>query len=147
MSLRDEILARCTPEEIAARNFHVIAAKVSAGRVRVVQPKLVGKGTISAALGPVAGPVFIYTLKNAAAASLPAQPSEQQIAEKAMLDLAWELINVANFDVGLQATRDGLDAFVGKLPGFTQQAADAMKALAHVPAPVTWDECMAALDA
>lgn len=147
MPLRAEILAKCSAEEIAERNFHVIAAKVSAGRTRIVQPKLVGKGTISAALGAVAGPVFIYTLKNAAAVPLPAEPTQQQIAEKAMLELAWELINVANFDVGLPATRDGLDAFVGKLPGFTQQAADAIKALAQVPAPVTWDECMAALDA
>jgi len=147
MTLLAEINAACTPEEIEAGNYHVIAAKVSQGRKRVVQPFKIGKGTIADALGIPAGPVFIYSLKQAAAAAMPEAPTPAQIAEKAMVDLAWELIDAANFDLGLSSTRAGLDAFVGKLPGLTQAAADALKALAEVDAPVTWNECAAALGA
>lgn len=153
MDLLQEIQACCPPEILAEGNYHSIAARVNEFRVaqnakRITQPKLIGKGTISDVLGMPAGPVFIYTLKQAASAPLPENPTQQQIAEKAMLELAWELINAANFDVGLTSVRQGLDMFVGKLPGFTQAAADAIKAVAEAPAnQVTWNECAAALGA
>ncbi len=52
MTLYEEIVAKCTPEEIAAGNHHVIAAKVNVGRVKTektpiedVQAYLQGNGT------------------------------------------------------------------------------------------------------
>lgn len=147
MTLLEEIQAKCTPEQIVGRNYHSIAATVSAARRRVRQPHLVGKGTIADALGMPAGPVFVYALKTAAAAPMPDPATAEQIAEKAMVELAWELINTANFDVGLPSTRAGLDLFVGKLPGFTQAAADAIKNLASVDDPVDWAAVQAVFDA
>ena len=151
MDLLQEINTYCTPEVLAEGNFHTIAALVNearaaSGNVRVKQPTLVGKGTISDVLGIPAGPVFIYVLKQAAAQPLPSEPTMEQIAEKAMLELAWELIDKANFDVGLTSVRQGLDAFVGKLPGFTQEASNTIKRVAEAPVPqVTWDECARAM--
>lgn len=153
MDLAQEINACCTPEVLAEGNYHAIAALVNearaaSGAVTLKQPTLVGKGTISDVLGIPAGPVFIYTLKQAALTPLPASPTMEQIAQKAVLELAWELINSANFDVGLPSVRQGLDMFAGKLPGFTQESADKIKRVAErSPTPATWDECARALGA
>jgi len=37
MTLYEEIVAKCTPQEIAAGNHHVVAAKVNVGRVKTVK--------------------------------------------------------------------------------------------------------------
>jgi hypothetical protein len=137
MTLLDEITAKCAPELIASRDHQAIADAVNVGRVKVRQPCLIGKGTIADVIGIPAGPMFIYTLKAAASLPMPDAPTQEQYAEKAMLDLAWNLIDTANFDIGLPSTRAGLDQFAGKLPGFSQASADAIKSVAEAPDLVT----------
>lgn len=131
---------------VAERQDVQIAARLSAGRTRVKQPHLVGKGTISDALRIPAGPVFIYFLDKASAQVLPENADMATVEAVAMVKQARDLIFEANFDVGLPSVRAGLDQFVGKLPGFTQEAADAIKALAVVPNPLTVDAVSRALN-
>lgn len=136
MSLLQEIQSKCSAEMIASHDYGAIAAAVNVGRTKV-QRCSIGKGTIADVLGIPAGPMFIYAVKGAASQPMPDNPTPEQYAEKVMLDLAWNLIDTANFDVGLPSTRAGLDLFVGKIPGFSQAAADAIKAVAEVADPVT----------
>jgi len=51
MSLREEILAVCTPAELAQRDDAKIAAKVSQGRTRIVS-RPGGVGAVMRTLGP-----------------------------------------------------------------------------------------------
>ena len=131
---------------VAERNDVAIAALLSVGRTRITQPRLVGEGTISAALGVPAGPVFIYILGEAAKTPIVAETPPEQGVASAMVRQAHRLITDKNFDVGLPSVRAGLDAFVGKLPGFTQTAADAIKALAVVSDPVPTEAVSRALN-
>lgn len=58
MTLWAEIQTKCTPAEIAARDFHAIAAKVSVGR-KAPSGLKIGKGTIVKAIGLTAANAFL----------------------------------------------------------------------------------------
>lgn len=61
MTLLEEIQQKCTPEEIASRDYDLIASKVSAGRVKQV-PTEAGNGTILEVLGFEAGNALLDIL-------------------------------------------------------------------------------------
>lgn len=125
MSLLDEIHAKCTPAEVAAGDFHLIAEKVSAGRVKAVT-KLGGIGTVLELLGPVDGAALLDSLETIAAAN-PA------------VKWAFILINRGELDFGSAATRGMIDMLI---PG---PAGAALKSVAEVPDPVGWEACRTAV--
>lgn len=145
MTLLEEIQAACTAEEIASGEHGLIAGKVSAGRTRVQQPTFVGDGLIADAIGLPAGPVFLYQLQLLAEAPLAEEATLEQMAVHAQLVLAWRLIREGKLDVGLPSVRASLGEFVGQLPGFTQQMADAILGLAERDAPVSVAEVIEAM--
>lgn len=145
MTLLSEIQAACSAELIASGEHGAIAAAVSVGRTRVQQPTFVGDGLIADAIGLPAGPVFLYQLQQLAEAPLAENPTPEQLAVHAQLVLAWRLIREGKLDVGLPSVRASLGAFVGLLPGFTQEMADAILALAVRPAPVGVAEVIEAM--
>ena len=58
MTLLEEIESKCTPQEIAAGDFHAIAAIVSAGRTRSNAAEI-GNGTILETIGKTKGNVVL----------------------------------------------------------------------------------------
>ncbi len=129
------------------RNDEAIAAALSVGRTRIVQPYLIGDGTVANLLGADGpGPVFVYTLMLAASAPLPESPTPQQVTQQALVWQAWRRLSSGNLDIGLPGVRAQIDAMVGKLPGLTQAGADAIKALAVQPDPISPAAVSAALN-
>jgi hypothetical protein len=135
-ALKAEIHANpACADALEAKDCAALAAIVSTGRKAAVSRE-VGEGLISDALGIPAGPIFIKTLNAMAAATLPEGAPPEQQAQKAMIEQAARLIDKASLNVGMPSVRAGIDMMVGVLP-LTQEQADAIKALAEMPAPVT----------
>lgn len=111
-----------------------IAAALSVGRTKIVSRE-VGDGAISLALGTPAGPIFMLQLEQIANQPVTAETTPESLAQIAIARQAWRSINRVGFDVGNQGVRDGIDAMVGTL--LTAEQAEAIKALAVVPDPVT----------
>lgn len=130
MTLLEEIIAKCTPEEIAARGkdggLDIIAAKVSAGRMRAA-PTEAGNGTILETLGIAAGNKLLDVIYN-----VPDFRYVKPLVEQGRLRLDTALV---------QATLDSLVPSV-----ITQAQADALKARCMVPDPVSPQQCSAALE-
>lgn len=122
-----------TPE-VQAKD-QAIADILNVGRVRLVD-NLIGEGSITEALGVPAGSVFIYNLQLAAHQALPAEPTAEDVARKAMIEQAWRLIDKAHLNVGSPAVRAGMDAFVA-FGLLTSEQAAAIKRLAEVPVRLT----------
>lgn len=116
MGLRDEILA-LDPALLATRDNTAIAAAVSVGRIRIV-PRQIGKGTVVDTLGLAAANVLLDVIDSA--------PEYRHV--KQLLENGW-------FNVGSPLARSSLDALVGTV--LTQAQADALKALAEAPDPVS----------
>lgn len=131
MSLRDEILAVCTPAELAQRDDAKIAAKVSQGRTRIVN-RLGGVGAMMRALGPEAGGSLLNTLESLAAST----PS---------IKWALVLIRDGNLDFGDPATRAQIDLLAGQGVITAAQTA-ALKGIAVVDAPVSAQDVARALE-
>lgn len=129
MSLLNEILA-LDPELVASRNDVAIAAALSVGRTRLV-PTEIGNGLVLATVGLEVGNALLDALN-----TLPDYRYVKPLLEQGRLDISTPL------------ARGGLDALVGNIAGFTQARADALKALAERPDPVSdldvrkalWDE-------
>lgn len=111
---------------------------------RIVQPTLVGEGTVSDKIGLPNGPVFVRSLRLAAEAALPEAASAEQVAQKALLEQAWRLLQAGRLDVGLPSVRAGIGAMVGQMPGLTAEGAARVLAVAEVPDAVTVDAVSAA---
>ena len=120
-----------------------IAEALSAGRTKIISRE-VGDGAISLALGTPAGPIFMLTLETIANQPVTAETTPESLAQIAIARQAWRSINRVGFDVGNQGVRDGIDAMVGTL--LTTEQAEAIKALAVVPDPVTSQEVTKALE-
>lgn len=130
MTLRDEILSRpdCA-EALAARDCGALAAILSVGRTKIIS-KPIGYGTVLATLGRGVGGAFLNTLET--------------LGNTVDPDLKWTLKTIENesFDLGEQATRDGIDGLV--MAGIlSAEGAAALKALAIVPDVVTAHEVAA----
>jgi hypothetical protein len=159
MTLFQEIQAKCTPEQIAEGNFHVIAAAVSNGRVSL-RPRLISERGVRGALGPVVGSKFIRLLsdlKDAAVADIvPAWLSGVLNAMKVpVLDHIYYLETLgcgydwlrtdAGLDLGDASVRGLLDLIAAGNPEIAEGAV-ALKGLASQPATVSWQECAAAVE-
>lgn len=127
MSLLDEINAACTPQEITEGNYHVIASKVSVGRVKLV-PTEVGTGTILEVLGLSAGNALLDLIYTA-----PDFKYVKPLVEQGRLRLDSTMV------------RATLDSLVPNV--LTAAQAAALKSHAEQPNPVSWQECANALGA
>ena len=120
-----------------------IADALSAGRTKIISRE-VGDGAIALALGTPAGPIFMLQLEQIANTPVTEATPPELVAQIAVARQAWRSINRVGFDVGNQGVRAGIDAMVGTL--LTAEQAEAIKALAVVPDPVTSREVTKALE-
>lgn len=134
-TLLEEIREKCSPELLATRDSAAIAARINQGRKRIQQPKLIGDGDVTQAIGRPAGPLLADWLEQAANSPLPETPTFEQQAQRAELRQAWRKLSTGNLDIGMDSVRDGIDELVGVAP-LTQEQANAIKALALVDDPV-----------
>lgn len=111
-----------------------IADALSVGRTKVISRE-VGDGAIALAMGTPAGPIFMLQLEQIANTPVTEATSPELVAQIAVARQAWRSINRVGFDVGNAGVRAGIDAMVGTL--LTAEQAEAIKALAVVPDPVT----------
>ena len=129
MTLLDEIQAKCTPAQIAARGadggLSVIAAAVSAGRTKP-SGLLIGKGAVLTAIGLAAGNAFLDVIDSAA--------DFRHVKG---------LLNDSNLTVSSPLVMGAIQAFVPSV--LTQAQADALLALAATPNPVTEQQCSVAM--
>lgn len=120
-----EITAKVSPAILASKDPQAIADAFNVGRTRVEQ-RLGGVGLILATLGADAGAALLDQLE-AAATTVPA------------LKWAFILINRGELDFGDSVTRASLGIYVPAL------VAEALKATAEVPDPVSLQEITVAL--
>lgn len=127
MSLYDEIVASGLPLD----DHGALAEALSVGRTRVV-PRPIGFGSILDALGPEDGAAVLDAL-------------EQLSTQNRVVYWAWYLLRAGTLDIGSPNSRAQLDVLV-QLGVLTTAQADAVKALAVVPDPVTSQQVTAALE-
>lgn len=125
MTLLEEIQSKCSAEQIAERNFHIIAATVNVGRT-IPNGREIGNGTILATLGLAKGNTVLDLIR-----ADPAYKYVTPLLDQGRLIASDPL--VASAVAGLQAA--------GVL---TQSEADKLAALGHDPSTVTWEQCQAA---
>ena len=126
MTLLEEITAKCPPELIAAREHGQIAALVSAGRTKP-SGLPVGKGTILETIGLAAGNAFLDVIDN--------QPDFRHVKG---------LVAEGRLIVSSPLVTATIQSFVPAV--LTQAQADALFALAVVPAPVPVQEVIIAME-
>lgn len=120
-----------------------IADALSVGRTKVISRE-VGDGAIALALGTPAGPIFMLQLEQIANTPVTEATPPELVAQIAVARQAWRSINRVGFDVGNPGVRDGIDAMIGTL--LTAEQAEAIKALAVVPDPVSSEDVTKALE-
>ena len=145
MTLLEEILAKCSPDQLRPENRDdgAIAALVSKDRTTLVS-KFIGKAEITHALGIMEGAVFLLKLRYAANQPIPANATDQQVAAQAMIDQAWSMVDNKELDAGTTQAQQAIDMFVGPL--LTKDQGDKIKALARVDDPVSPQEVAKALE-
>lgn len=141
--IRDAIAARPDLQAlVAAGNHDAVAKALSVGRVKVI-PKEIGDGALCLALGDPAGPVLMLRLNLLAQTPITQATTEAEFAQIARVQQALRSLARVGFDVGDPGVRASLDGFVGSL--LTQEQANALKALAEQPDPITHEAVTAAL--
>lgn len=159
MALLQEIQAKCSPEQIAAGDYHDIAATVNVGRKRTVSTTITERG-VRGALGPVLGSKFLRLLTDlnvaAAADQVPAWltavltalhvPSDDHIYYLETLGCGIDWLRSDGLDLGDMAVRGLLDIIAGGNPSLAPATA-ILKGKAEQPALVSWNECATALGA
>lgn len=141
MALIDEITAKCTTVEIAAmkatNTFTAVAAKVSLGRVKLVETRIRSLDVLRA-LGGEAGQGVVDLI----AAAVPTgrtTPAEKRSRPLATAIASLDSRAVQALDVSAPETRTQIDDLVAAGIMTAAQAAT-LKALAERPDPVTeWD--------
>ena len=133
MTLKEEIELKCTPEEIAIGNYHVIADKVNVGRFKTV---LVQIEDVQAYLQTEGA---WWTIKTVAATE--AHPC--RTAAMAILDVA--TARYKNLDTSLPIVGSMLSA-LRDASAITQVQYDYITTMGKVPDPVTWKQCNDAMD-
>lgn len=133
MTLYEEIVAKCTPVEIAAGNHHVIAAKVNAGRVKTVKTPI---EDIQAYLQTTGS---WWAVK--AVAKDTAHPAFA--AADALMDVANARYN--NIDTSLPIVATMLGGLVAASV-LTQVEADFIMTMGQQPDPVTYLQCGDAIE-
>ena len=137
MTLYSEILAKCTPEEIAAKNFHVIAAKVNVGRTRTNSLMISERGIMDKYPdGASAADAVLTKLETFANSGAPGSGP----VKRAMKFLA----QPDGIDIGAASTQAQLTA-LGAAGVLTVDEANKLKGLAATTDDfVTWDQCQQA---
>ena len=131
MTLLDEIKAKCSPDLLAGREHGAISEAVSQDRTAVVS-RLGGIGAVIETLGVVEGPAVLDAL-DSLRASNPA------------VRWGWVLLERAELDFGSTVTRQLIDSLTAG-GVMTAEQAGKLKALAVVPAPVTTQDVIAAME-
>lgn len=127
MTLRDEILAKCSLALIASRDEAAIAAVISVGRTRP-STREIGDGAILETLGVVAANAFLDVINTA---------SDYRYVKR--------LVQDGTLHIGKPLVQASVQAMV--LDGvLTQVQADALCALGVEPDPVTAHEVAQALE-
>lgn len=136
-------LAEIQATGLPLEDHGAIADALSVGRTKIISRE-VGDGAIALALGTPAGPIFMLQLEQSANTPVTEATPPELVAQIAVARQAWRSINRVGFDVGNPGVRAGIDAMVGTL--LTAEQAEAIKALAVVPDPVTSQEVTKALE-
>lgn len=126
MTLLQEIMAKCSPELVASKEHGQIAAEVSVGRTRPSGME-VGHGTVLEVLGLSAGNAFLDALYDS-----PDFRHVRPLLEQGRLVISSPLV---------MATIQAMAPTV-----ISQADADKLLALAVVPAPVSTQEVIAAME-
>lgn len=126
MTLLEEITAKCPPELLAAKEHGQIAALVSAGRTKPSGLQ-VGKGTILETIGLAAGNAFLDVIDT--------QPDFRHVRE---------LVAEGRLIISSPLVTATIQSFVPAV--LTQAQANALLALATVPAPVSVQEVITAME-
>ena len=132
-TLYEEIVAKCTSQEIAEKNYHHIAAVVNVNR-KVPNSREVGNGTVLEVLGLTVGNALLDVVYNT-----PSYRYVKPLLEQGRLILSSNLV------------QNTLSALVGQTIAagvtFTQANKDALDALAFDEAKVSWMQCQDAVEA
>ena len=131
MTLLDEIKAKCPPDLLASRDADAIAEVVNVGRTRVA-PRLGGIGAVMETLGSVDGPLVLDAL-DLLKGTVPA------------VKWGWVLLERGELDFGSTVTRQLIDILTAG-GVMTAEQAGKLKALAVVPAEVTTQDVIAAME-
>jgi len=133
MTLYQEIVAKCTPAEIAAGNHHVVAAKVNVGRVKTVKT-------------PIAD-VQAYLQTNGTWWAIKAVAADTNhaanLAAVAVMDVA--NARYENIDMSLPIVAQMFGGLVAGLV-LSQEQADELMVMGSVPDPVTYLQCGDAIE-
>lgn len=137
MTLYEEILSKCTAQQIQERNFHTIAATVNVGRTKTVSTMISERGIMDKyADGPVAADAVLAKLETFANSGAPGSGP----LKRALKFLA----QAEGLDIGASTTRAQLDA-LASAGVITLDESNKLKALApSVTDYVTWDQCQTA---
>lgn len=131
MTLLEEIKTKCSAELLASQDADAIAAVVNVGRTRIV-PRLGGIGAVMETLGAVDGPLVLDAL-DSLKGTVPA------------VKWGWVLLERGELDFGSTVTRQLIDSLTAG-GVMTAEQAGKLKALAVVPAPVTTQDVIAAME-
>lgn len=130
---KDEILAKCTVEDLASGNYHDIAAKVNVGRTKT---ELVQIADVQAHLQSTG---VWWAIKEVALTT--GHPAKA--AAEAVLDVASARYN--NVDLSLPLVGYMLSA-LKDASVLTQDQFDHLVAMGVSPDPVTWEQCFSAMN-
>ena len=133
MSLYQEIVAKCTPEEIAAGNHHVVATKVNVGRTKTVKTPIEDVQAYLQTTGSWWN-IKAVAANSAHAAFLPAN---------AILDVA--NARYKNIDMSLPIVAQMFGGLVAAAV-IPQAEADYLMAMGTTPDPVTYLQCGDAIE-
>lgn len=127
-TLYQDIVATCTPQEIAEKNYHVIAAKVSAVR-KVPSNRQIGYGDVLETIGVTSGNNFL-----------------DAVTSTTMLKYVRPMLDRGGLNASSPLVVPLLNNFV--LAGvITREEADALIDLGFIRSAVTWQDCQAAIEA
>ena len=125
MTLLAEIQAKCSAGLIASRDHDAIAAAVNAGRTKPSTVEI-GNGTILEVLGLTLGTTVLDVINST--------PAYKYVVP---------LLTQGRLQIGSALAQGAVQAFVPAL--LTQEQADSLKALGHMPDPVTAQQVSDAL--
>lgn len=137
MSLLDEINEKCTPQEIAEGNYHVIAAKVSLNRKMIMERRVSEIEVLNEYPdGPVAADAVIVKLETYGAGS----GTYSGVVRRAFKSFGTpEGINFGAPHVQQILTQLAAENVL------TVDESTKLKNMALMDAPVSWEQCQAAL--